>query len=243
MAAYSKGGPFFSHTAGYEPQRMLDACQHLEDVLEDLGPFDGVLGFSQGAALLISLMHWKQELGEELPFRFAMCFSSIAPCAARDDECVKVIDQLRLKLLEHGAEESSDGSGTSRLTPTEQSYSNLLHDTVMPAHRRHHSLLHDVDMDVYTNPHYPRDAPLVMHPALLARRIRTPTVHVIGKHDAPFMQNMSETAYGLCDADMSKLLYHSGSHQPPQARSEAVAAVGAMEWAISQSRKTVRLHS
>ncbi|CZT24639.1 uncharacterized protein RCC_10364 [Ramularia collo-cygni] len=238
--APSATGPFFSHTVGYEPQQILEACQHLEEVIEESGPFDGALGFSQGAALIVSLMHLWQCNGKESPFAFALFFSSSTPCAARDDACTALISRLRSKSLDHSHEGSLKLRESDSLTAEEQIYWSLLCDTVFPA-RRNNFLHPPFDLDAYTDPQHPRDAPLTMHPALHDWRIRIPTVHCIGSRDAPSMQGMSRSAYEMCAGDVSKLLYHGGGHQPPQKQAEAAAAAAATEWAINQSRKALRL--
>lgn len=223
-------GPFYSHTEGYDPESMASAIEHLETIIDEAGPFDGVLGFSQGAALALSYMHLQQTWNKPIGFKFALCFSSVIPCSADEnfgDGVIQRLCPLRLNL---------DGIGSADIetqTHEETLFSDLLQRTVIPA-QKNKSLLPDYDMEVYTRDDVSK-APRLMHPSLTRHRIRIPTVHVTGKRDAEFMRNMAVAARGLCDEKTSKKLEHSGGHQPPQKDAEVKAAIRAMEWAISRS--------
>lgn len=96
-------GPFYSHTAGYTPAELGDAAESITSYIEDLGPFDGVIGFSQGAAQALSYIHQHQVeqnflgesqgdnlRGDSPPFKFAVCFSSTVPIS-RDRRCYEEI--------------------------------------------------------------------------------------------------------------------------------------------------------
>ena len=96
-------GPYYSHTAGYTTAELEDAAESITSYIEDLGPFDGVIGFSQGAALAISYIYQDQiehyPIGKSKeenptsaapPFKFAICFSSTVPIS-RDPHCYEEI--------------------------------------------------------------------------------------------------------------------------------------------------------
>lgn len=229
-------GPFFSHTAGYSAAEMADAFKHLEDTIEELGPFDGVLGFSQGAALVISFMHRQQELQNMVPFGFALCLSSVLPCSADPMYLQGVVEKLSdRRLLTMGP-----AALASTLSGEERIFLNLLMRTIIPA-KENRAMLPDIDLNHYMDGD-DCNAPRVMHPQLLKERIRIPTVHVTGKRDFDFMRNMSEAALGLCDTKMVKKLQHSGGHHPPQKDAEVQALIRAMEWAVRQAQKAQGLH-
>ncbi|PNY29659.1 Uncharacterized protein TCAP_00427, partial [Tolypocladium capitatum] len=223
-------GPFYSHTNGYDPGSMASAIEHLETIIDESGPFNGVLGFSQGAALALSYMHLQQTRNEPIAFKFALCFSSVIPCSADEDFGEGVIQRLcplRLNL---------DGIGSMSVemqTDEETLFNDLLRRTVIPA-QENNSLLPNYDMAVYTRGDFSK-APRLMHPNLTRHKIRVPTVHITGKRDADFMRNMADAARGLCDEKTLKKLEHNGGHQPPQKDAEVKAAIRAMEWAISRS--------
>lgn len=51
--------------------------EYLDDIVNDKGPFDGILGFSQGASVACSyLLYLNHQNGSCTPFRFAFLFSS-----------------------------------------------------------------------------------------------------------------------------------------------------------------------
>ncbi|KAF2839931.1 DUF341 domain protein [Patellaria atrata CBS 101060] len=225
-------GPFYSHTTGYSPKEMQDAQEHLDATIEELGPFDGVLGFSQGAALTISYIFQRQACGEAIPFDFALFFSSVIPCSADAGYCEKMIQ--RFCSLGHDITEISS-TGDLMLHENERLFIDLVSRTVVKA-RKNDALLPEYDMNIYTEGDG-SEAPRVMHPQLLKERITMPTVHVTGKRDFDFMRSMSDAAYGLCDIRHTKKLEHSGSHHPPQKTAEVNAVVRAMEWAITQSQR------
>lgn len=100
-------GPYYSHTTGYTTTELEDAADQITSYIEDLGPFDGVIGFSQGAAQALSYLYQNQidhhaieqsggdyarsvGLSTPPPFRFAVCFSSTIPIS-RDTSCYEEI--------------------------------------------------------------------------------------------------------------------------------------------------------
>jgi pimeloyl-ACP methyl ester carboxylesterase len=230
-------GPFFSHIAGHSPTNMADAFNHLEDTIDKLGPFDGVLGFSQGAALAIAYIHRQEELQELVPFGFALCLSSVLAGSANTTYMQGVIDRLR-KHRELFAE------GSLALDPSFSSeeciFIDFLTRTIIPAKKKG-AMLPDIDLDHYKDGDT-FNAPRPMHPQLLRERVHIPTVHITGRRDSDFMLNMSEVVLGLCDENMVRKLQHSGGHHPPQKDTEVQAFIRAMEWAMRESRKVQGLH-
>ncbi|KAF9630953.1 hypothetical protein BFW01_g1825 [Lasiodiplodia theobromae] len=239
MAAFLDGH-FFSHTSSYSPSGMSDALAHLSDFIADAGPFDGVLGFSQGAALALSYIHQQQTRREPPPFRFALCFSSVIPCSGDAEYCHDVVQ--RLLALPAGSEITSSypSAAEEGLSADAALFVKVLRRTILPA-KKHNALLPDYDVGVYTDGDG-SEAPRLMCGPLLREKIAVPTVHVVGKRDHHFMRNMSDVAHGICDERLSRRLEHSGGHQPPQKDGEVKAVVRAMEWAIRMSERTATLH-
>lgn len=231
MGAYFEG-PFFSHTTGYSPDEMADALEHLDTTIEELGPFDGILGFSQGAALALSYIYQQQVHGEPPPFSFALCFSSVIPFSADAGYCQSVIQRLCALQRDMSVTPSAD---ETLLTRDELLFCDVMLRTVIAAKKKG-AALPEYSMDVY-NKGDGSKAPRIMHAQLLKEKIRIPTVHVTGKRDFDFMQNMSDIARGLCEERLTRKLEHSGGHHPPQKDSEVKAVVRAMEWAIDQAGK------
>ncbi|OQE25698.1 hypothetical protein PENFLA_c008G04638 [Penicillium flavigenum] len=76
-------GPFYNHyTRGTSPgSSVLEAFDHTKRFIAEEGPFDAVIGFSQGAALAASLLiHQKKTQPAEPPlFRAAVFICGAAP--------------------------------------------------------------------------------------------------------------------------------------------------------------------
>ncbi|KAK4663867.1 uncharacterized protein QC763_502100 [Podospora pseudopauciseta] len=220
MAAFD--GPFFSHTAGYSPEQMIEAHEHLDRTIDDLGPFDGILGFSQGGALALSYLHRKQTQNELRPFKFALIMSSVIPCSADVGVCEEVIQSL------------CDQTDPSAVDQDQRVFVELLDRTVGEA-RKNNALLPDIDPSIYEAGGEPSLAPRIMHPSFVKQKIWIPTVHVAGKKDYSFMRAMSDVAYAVCEPKLAKKMVHSGGHQPPQKPSEVKEVIRALDWAIGMS--------
>jgi hypothetical protein len=76
-------GPFYRHWDETEGT-VVQACEYLLDIIEDEGPFDGVIGFSQGAAAAASLIlyHQRQHVTEPPLFQLAIFFCATRPLDA-----------------------------------------------------------------------------------------------------------------------------------------------------------------
>ncbi|WYZ42696.1 hypothetical protein EsH8_VI_000395 [Colletotrichum jinshuiense] len=212
--------------------------EHLETTIEELGPFDGVLGFSQGAALALSYIYDQQFHGRLVPFKFALCFSPVLAFSP-DEHCSEtIIKRVCARRLNFSAPTLvADGL---HLAPQESAFADVIVRVVMPA-KRSKAMLPDHDLGIYAHGDG-TDAPRLMIPQLLSEKINIPTIFVTGKRDMKFMQDMSEITRGLCNEKIMKKLEHSGGHQPPQKDAEVRAAIQAMEWAIGQSHKMASFH-
>ncbi|KAK3300903.1 serine hydrolase-domain-containing protein [Chaetomium fimeti] len=69
-------GPYYCWYEGLSTPQCLEAHDIIAETIEEEGPFDGVIGFSQGASLALSfiLHHELQRPGLPCPFRFALLF-------------------------------------------------------------------------------------------------------------------------------------------------------------------------
>jgi hypothetical protein len=204
---------------------MAAAVDHLDSVIDEAGPFDGAIGFSQGAALIVAHLHQCEVDGSPSPFKFALFFSSVLPCSIDMAFGGRLLDRIC-------------PLGQRAKTVEEALFINLLNETVIPA-QMHNCMLPDFDIGRYWSDNI-SGAPRLMHAAFTETKIHIPTVHITGKKDAKFMINMANAAYSLCDERTAKRMEHSGGHSPPQNGVEARSAVRALEWAISRCRQTNR---
>ncbi|TGO25151.1 hypothetical protein BPAE_0086g00160 [Botrytis paeoniae] len=71
-------GPYYSYFTVPSPNAVLAAIDRLEDFIDTQGPFDGILGFSQGAALAASyILHNSTRQHPRDDFRCAVFFCAI----------------------------------------------------------------------------------------------------------------------------------------------------------------------
>jgi pimeloyl-ACP methyl ester carboxylesterase len=210
---------------------MAEAVSCLEDVLNDEGPFDGIFGFSQGAALTLTYFYRQQAALQPPLVRFAILFSTAMPCstdASLGDDIISRLRDLEYDITNRLPCPTKHAS----LTATEQEFVSVLQRTIVDA-ADNESLLPCIDMGVYQDGE--RDAiPRVMYADLLAQKIQIPTVHVWGSNDVGFMVRMAEIAHGICNEDTTKLLKHGGGHDIPKKPTEIRAILRALEWAMAR---------
>lgn len=86
VAKYFRG-PFYRHWDGTRDS-VLESYDYLLDIIEEDGPFDGVVGFSQGAAAAATALLHNQQLDPTAPplFNFAIFFCATSALDA-SKEC------------------------------------------------------------------------------------------------------------------------------------------------------------
>jgi hypothetical protein len=78
-------GPFFRHWDG--SRKSVHECyEDILDIVDEDGPFDGVVGFSQGAAAAATALLYSQSLDNTAPplFKFAIFFCATSALNAAD---------------------------------------------------------------------------------------------------------------------------------------------------------------
>ncbi|KAL7650347.1 hypothetical protein ACMYSQ_012145 [Aspergillus niger] len=72
-------GHFYNWYEGLSSSQVRDAHDLVKDVIEDDGPFDGVIRFSQGALLTLSILYHHEICHLDRPplFRFAIFFCAV----------------------------------------------------------------------------------------------------------------------------------------------------------------------
>lgn len=209
---------------------MAQAIDYLEDLLDVEGPFDGIFGFSQGAALTLSYFYRNQETTNPLPVKFACLFSTAMPCSPNIDMGDSIISKLQA--LEYDITDLARCNGKD-LTIEEHEFVDMLQQTIVDA-ATHNSLLPRIDMNVYR--YGEREViPRVMYPSLLARKIQVPTIHVWGQNDSKYMVKMAEVALSICDESLTKTVLHAGLHDIPKRQTEIKAVLRTIDWAMVQA--------
>ncbi|KAL1642564.1 hypothetical protein SLS58_005332 [Diplodia intermedia] len=163
------------------------------------GPFDGVMGFSQGAALAASIMLRQELAGEAPPFKFAILMGSALPFSESTEHGI----DLRVPF----------GSVVTRPTTS----------THVPEHLRSGPTPGDSAASAtVTEGFKARQAGAfyqMYHPSVDEVRIKIPTVHVIGAKDKWRLQ--SHDLVGLCAKETAFVLEHPEGHEmPPRIMSE-----------------------
>lgn len=233
-------GPFYSYTAGYSPSDIRETLEDLDDFIQDCGPFDGVLGFSQGASMAASyiLDHQARCPDEPAPFGFAILLSSVAAFSSDSKYCLSTIQRL-IRENYHAACEFPNPIAADLSRP-EKLFVDYLASTFKIA-RKIGATMHDYDISFFKH----RDAtivPRVLHSSLTAARIRIPTVHFIGEKDHTEMVEQSLVVLGLCDTTMAQMYQHSGGHAVVSKPQEVDRLVRAIEWAAIESSSQLALN-
>jgi hypothetical protein len=71
-------GPYLCWYERGSPREVQAAQDYLRSIIDEDGPYDGVIGFSEGAALAASLL-LSDESAAEPPFTLAIFFNSVVP--------------------------------------------------------------------------------------------------------------------------------------------------------------------
>lgn len=235
-------GPFYSNIPGYTPAEVRVAIENLDACVEYDGPFDGVLGFSQGGALAAAYIidHQRRSKGRA-PFSFAVFLSPTVVLSPDTRDCENLIRGL-LESLPGSFMQSFPRVGQADLAAIPDADQRLFASYLVEAitafaqlggkEEADHSYLRSRDADRST-----ARVPRPVHPLLVKDRIGIPTVHVRGRADFPLTLRQSENLQGLCEESLARAYTHSGGHHVPTKPSEVRAVVSAIEWAVQQSQQ------
>lgn len=95
-------GPYYCFFESYTPERMANAVAYVREIVEDEGPFDAVIGFSQGASVTAAYLSAYPATTEsaELTFSFAIfiCAALIPPELADAKHLEQTIGSLLNRL-------------------------------------------------------------------------------------------------------------------------------------------------
>ncbi|KAK7721196.1 hypothetical protein SLS64_001492 [Diaporthe eres] len=183
-------GPFYSYVTGYAPDEVSCALDDLDHFIEQNGPFDGVLGFSQGASIAATYILDCQlrRPEEQPPFNFAVLFSSVGACSP-DKSCNEEIVQSFLTNADPQFKKGFPQCDFKALDHRERTFAEYLamcHIAIKTIGIKRPAITLEFfegnDSD---------SVPRLLHPALIKDRISIPTVHVTGKKDLDSMVKQS----------------------------------------------------
>lgn len=209
---------------------MAYAVENLKEVLEAEGPFDGIFGFSQGAALALTYLHLQQTTGDPIAIRFAALFSSAMPCSSDTSLGEAVIEKLRARRMD-----IKDRSNVFRedLSVEEREFVKILQQTIVEATSANCGFQWP-SLEVYSCGELD-EIPRVIYASALKQKIQVPTIHVWGQNDFPYLKNMAELSSNLCEPSTSRVIIHSGLHDMPKKSIEIRAVLRNLDWAMAQA--------
>lgn len=215
---------------------MTDAFQLVDEIIEEEGPFDGVLGFSQGGSLALAYLfdHETKHPGQQPPFRFAILCSTIVAFSQDESFNLNILESLSQQELQ--ALSKFPEVDWTKLKLESRIMLEVVAEAVGSA-KKAGFIASSTDDDYFAPGKDYAGVPRVVHPKLCRPRIRIPTVHVTGKKDAPLVVRLSKLMEELCDQKNMKVLEHSSGHDMPKKPEDAKSAATAVEWAIGQSRQ------
>jgi predicted esterase len=79
--------PYFCWYERGDPGEVQAAHEHLRSVVDEDGPYDGVIGFSEGAALAAGLLLSDECSAAEPRFKVAILFNSVVPLVPSGCDC------------------------------------------------------------------------------------------------------------------------------------------------------------
>ncbi|KAF3057733.1 FSH1 domain-containing protein [Trichoderma simmonsii] len=217
-------GPFLCFHGEPVPDDVQRAVDLVKEVVLEEGPFDGVIGFSQGAAVAATVIAHEAKLNphQEL-FKVAIFLSSTGPfdlSAGRLRLAYEgTVDDIKIERydsLEGGSLVPDDG--TDWMTD----YRSIGVIQEFQARRTHLSDLGQQSIDVL----------LRYHSSVHGVLINIPTVHVVGFKDDYADQGRDLAA--ICDPKISQVVTHDGGHQLPRDLRTVTKTAEAIQWAVDR---------
>ncbi|KAJ5691599.1 hypothetical protein N7488_012334 [Penicillium malachiteum] len=225
-------GPYLCWSLDFTTAEMKSAHQLLDDTFASHGPFDGVLGFSTGAALLAAYLLEQVHIypGKPLPVQFAIFASPIAPLSAdltytelmlgslssKDQERVRSADYSQISQLPEPVRSS--------LSLTAKSFDILKH-------------VHGRPLSDFLN-RTMLEVPCILRPDFYEARLSIPTLHCWSKNDPPAFKESARLVESFCDSRLRNTYHHSAVHNFPRSSAEVKEMVSAINDMISRKQQS-----
>ncbi|KAJ6150441.1 hypothetical protein N7471_001640 [Penicillium samsonianum] len=179
--------------------KVAAAHHFVQNIIEQNGPFDGVIGFSQGAAVAASMiLHHQLESPEERSlFSFAIFIGSPIPFSKSLDHGIDLRGYFGLETFQkfHQVRPGCPTVIPSYLV-TDKTY--LRGETELEG-----KALCGLSGSFYQ----------MFHPTVDSARISIPVAHVYGSND-PWIRHSIDLV-GLCDSEKTYVVEHDGAHEIP----------------------------
>nr|POE87421.1 hydrolase fub4 [Quercus suber] len=230
-------GPYLCYYKSVSTPEVLRAHDQVQSFIEDEGPFDGVVGFSQGSALAASMLihHTLTTPGDQPPFTFAILFSGNLPFSPDHSLYLNMWMNLVAKhetttispdLPGDSATSVPIGNGATQHHSSGPnglgSNSNVLTNLLGPAQDMHELLFASLSnssngravLEAFQIDPSSSKSCRPYHPQWIEARVRVPTLHIVGKID-PFAAQ-AYRLYDLCSSDARHMIEHPGGHDVPR---------------------------
>lgn len=223
---------------------MQEAHKKIDDFSKEYGPFDGILGFSLGAAMAISyiLEHQRSKPGLQPPFSFAILFSPIFVASA-DHQCYEdlvnsILDAGHAKFREF----FPNGNFGSLLDSSEERIFSEYLSVVLSMHTSVGNILPNTRLDFLSFEAHADNVPRLLHPEIYGPRIRIPTLHISGTKDSPAMAEQTRVAEGLYTPSLLQKYRHDGGHDIPFKKSDVQAIISMVRVAAEKGKQLQELY-
>ena len=219
-------GPYLCYYDLPTPEKVQSAFDYINEVIEEEGPFDGVFGFSQGAALASSMMleHSKRKPLDDL-FKFAVFIAASLPFNLDDTTGMKHWESAVHTAIK-GAPSAFGGEFAGELMADEDSgRTNSSEDEDNENHTRGFPL----------RPWMLGTKTLLgrYHPDRHKVRISVPTLHIMSDVDQYLGQ--SENLVRLCNTEASSVVKHDAGHRVPRDKDFEVKAIAGLDSVVRSS--------
>lgn len=241
----------------YDPQSIEKVHHYLESIIEDDGPYDGIIGFSEGAALAASYLlskEYRASLGElsgepENELKLAMFFNSVKPYSPSEDIGCDASEEFQQELRRHSdflkGEEvqrrksslSEDLDHINALSERRQSMVSQRRDSIIAWRSKGFQERRDsisssddevTDCKAQAQLWNSLFSPvLCFDPDSFPCKVQIPTLHAIGARD-PFI-NYSTELTKLCDPEQMEIVLLDIGHDIPRTGEGLTSIVDAIE--------------
>jgi hypothetical protein len=230
-------------------QNIEKAHDLIHEAIEVDGPFDGLVGFSQGAGLAMSYMMHQKITNPDAPseFKFAIMFST-SSLQSPDPEYNRQMYQEALEAITDSEliyfhdlllapsttkQQFMEAPFMKRLSQREQDLLMVLGWIGHLSFRTRTGLrimdkverLEELAAESTARDKFPR----FYHPICTPERVDIPTVHCWGRNDSEALQGSAVMGYELCSTNNAINVTHSGRHELPTRREDVDAAAKAIE--------------
>jgi hypothetical protein len=219
----------------------------IEEMIEAEGPFDGLLGFSQGAGICLSyLLDQRIRFSDKPPsFKFAVLFST--GCAISPDAKYKQ-DELMAMFANMTQDDIKELHGVIfRPNARKQDLENCSFMGKLSASEKHNLLeigwggymsfqaraVHNITDEVQywerllAHELHIEEFPRFYNPVWTSEKLTIPTVHSIGRGDSDVIKGLLELGRAMCENGV--LVEHAGKHDLPYKKEDVVPLANAIE--------------